>query len=131
MGGGSSSVLGSTVCHEVLATVKDLQFIDSERSRGASLLFLKDQLLAYEALFQAISARFGCTCLKGFLAAVKGMGLGGSDEDDLDIIAITGIFFETCGFPEDEDDSAQCNAIPMSLAQLGAAFTRVRQILHL
>jgi cyclophilin family peptidyl-prolyl cis-trans isomerase len=137
MGAGGSvaadpTKLGAEEVAKVLATVKDLQFEDASRARGRSLLALKDQLLAYSALLAAIHDRFAIGSagsevppVKAFLSATVSMGLGGGDEDDLDQDAMSNMFFEVCGYPEDPDDAAGVAAITMSVPQLGAVLTHV------
>jgi hypothetical protein len=111
----------------VLAAVKDLQFEDAERARGRSLLMLKDQLFAYASILNAIHSKFGIgvEALAGFITSCKTMEVGGGEDDDLDTDAVTNVFFEACGYPEDEDDEAQRKAIKMSVPQFGAALTRL------
>ena len=126
MGSGASSTTTPSMdaSSAALSAVRELQFEASGASRGRCLLELRDQLVAYGDFLSKLHQRFeiGQKGVNGFTALVRNLD---GDDDALDEDMAASQYFETCGFPEDEDDPAQRSAITCSVAQLGAALTRL------
>ena len=109
--------------------VKDLWFMDSDTSRGRSLVELKDKAHAYRPAFEFIHAKYANDGSNemgkaGFLKFFSDLNLEGLDVDDVE-----DDYFESSGWPEEGEDegegAVEAREPPMYVGELASAVIRV------
>jgi len=108
------------------AAVSSLDHVETDFANGRALLNLKDQAVAYRPVFVGLLRRFGRG--RGFLKPSQFQLCCESlqlVDDFIDEDVVRAQYFETCGYPDDEDNQDEVEALQMSTGQLAAALMRV------